>query len=194
MSEGLLESFLATARKTFALVIALASATVCPAAEPQRLTHDGKLKLAPTFVAGGAEIVYSVHELPKRVMIKRLSLSDAAQRHELPEGRASQFDVEFSRDQRYLVYSKSDIDRQLKLVVIDRKTGGEFVFSPPGTQRSTVRTPRLLPDLSRIIFTLNGPRGQQIASVNLQAEDLKQLTTSRGINGWPRIRLEQLIG
>ena len=178
---------MANVRKTHVLVIVLALVTVCPAAEPQRLTYDGKLKLSPVFIAGSTEIVYSVHEYPTRVMIKRLIVSDGTQHHELPEGQASQFDAEFSRDQHYFVYSKSDTDRQLKLVIIDRRKGEEFVFFPPGTQRSTVRSPRILPDLSRVIFTLNGPGGQQIASVNLQAKDLQPLTTSDGTNGWPAV-------
>ena len=169
------------------ILLVLVTNAVGRAAEPVRLTHDGKLKFAPVFVDDGAGIVYSVHEFANRVMIKRINLADGTQHHELPDGQASQFDADFSRDQRYLAYSKSDGDRQLKLVIIDRMLGQEFVFAPPGTQRSTVRSPRFLPDQSRVIFTINGPRGQQIASVNLQADNLEYVTTSDGTNGWPAV-------
>ncbi len=117
----------------------------------------------------------------------KLDLEDGRQSMVLPEGRASQFDASYSGDGKYLTYAKSDTDRQLKLVILDIAQGVESVFAPPGTQRSTVRTPRFVSAAKRVIFTLNGPGGQQIASVNLKAMDLKGLTTSNGANAWPAI-------
>lgn len=157
------------------------------AAEPVRITKDGKLKLAPVFINGGKEVVYSVHAEPKRVVLMKLDLDDGSPSMVLPDGRASQFDVSYSADGKYLAYAKSDTDRQLKLVILDIAQGIESVFAPPGTQRSTVRTPRFLSATKRVIFTLNGPGGQQIASVDLKAADLKGLTTSNGANAWPAV-------
>src|SRR6266542_7158017 len=49
--------------------------SAAPAAEPQRLTTDGKLKSAPVF-ANSKEIVFAVHEAPNWVALKRLKLKD----------------------------------------------------------------------------------------------------------------------
>ena len=159
-----------------------------PATEPnQLLTHDGKQKFAPVFVNGGQAIVYSVLERAQRVVLKRLDLTDGSQHLVLPEGNASQFDVDFSSDGRLLCYAKSDFDRQLKLVILDIQSQREFIFSPAGTSRSTVRTPRFLPGTAGVIFTVNGSGGQQIVAVDLEAKNPKELTTSNGANGWPAV-------
>src|SRR5947207_3181166 len=45
---------------------------------PQRLTTDGKLKIAPVF-ANRNEIVFATHEIPNLVALKRLKLLDGSQ-------------------------------------------------------------------------------------------------------------------
>ena len=158
------------------------------AAEPsQQLTRDGKQKFAPVFVENGQAVVYSTLQRAQRVVLQRLQLTDGSQQLVLPEGNASQFDVDYSRDGRLLCYAKSDFDRQLKLVILNIQDQREFIFSPPGTQRSTVRTPRFLPGNGGVIFTVNGARGQQIVAVDLKAKNPKELTTSNGANGWPAV-------
>ena len=120
-------------------------------------------------------------------MLQRLQLTDGSQQLVLPEGNAAQFDVDYSHDGRLLCYAKSDFDRQLKLVILNIQEQREFIFSPPGTSRSTVRTPRFLPGTGGVIFTINGTRGQQIVAVDLEAKNPKELTTSNGANGWPAV-------
>lgn len=44
-------------------------------AEPRRLSHDGKRKLAPAFI-NAQEIAVAVHESPNLVAIKRCRLQD----------------------------------------------------------------------------------------------------------------------
>ena len=156
------------------------------AAEPERLTHDGLLKFAPVFTSGGEEIVFSVHNVPNRVSLKRLRLSDGVQELVHPEVMAHQFDATFSADGRYHAFALSSNSPQLVLVVQDKLDGKEWTFRPQGA-RSTVRTPRMTPDGRRVVFTLSSPGGQQIASVNLQGEDLQRLTESTGTNCWPAV-------
>ena len=165
----------------------LMTGNLLAAGASQQLTHDGKQKFAPVFVEGGQAVVYSVLERAQRVVLQRLKLADGSRQLVLPEGNASQFDVDFSHDGRLLCYAKSDFDRQLKLVILNIQEQREFVFSPPGTQRSTVRTPRFLPGAAGVIFTVNGTRGQQIVAVDLKAKNPKELTTSNGANGWPAV-------
>ena len=190
------------------LLISLAT-SVLPGAEPQRLTEDGRLKFAPVFVLDGKEIVFSVHNVPNRVSLMRLRLADGNQQLLYPSLTTHQFDAEFSKDGRYHCFSMSATSPQLVLVIKDAKAGkstsakilqygqkdikertlnldGASIFKPQGS-RSTARTPRIMPDSRRVVFTHSGPGGQQIASVNMKGEDLKKLTQSSGTNCWPTI-------
>lgn len=157
------------------------------AAEPQRVTRDGQLKFAPVFIDGGKTLVYSAHNQPKRVSIIRLDLATGKQTLHYPIGSDSQFDIAFSRDRKVECFARSGGPRQLSLVIRSKVTGKDVVFDPPGAQRSTVRSPRFTPDGKRIVMTMNAPGGQQIVSLNLQGKDVRSLTASNGINGWPDI-------
>jgi len=164
----------------------LANALV--AGKPLRLTFDGKRKLSPAYMSAGDAIAYSVHEVPNQVIIKRLKLPDRSQDVLFPNDTAHQFDVAFSRDGRYWSYCRSAGVRQLILVVIDtRDNNRETTFLPSGGQRSTVRSLAFTPDNTRIVFTLSGERGLQIASVNVGCQDLKHITSSEGTNYWPSV-------
>ena len=46
------------------------------AGEPQRITQDGQFKFALVFVLGGKEVVFSVHDVPSRVSLMRMSLQN----------------------------------------------------------------------------------------------------------------------
>ena len=167
------------------LIIALI-ASGARADEPRRITDDGLLKLSPTFVGAGAEIVYSVHDVPNRVSLVRLKVSDGTRERLFPTLGDHQFDAAFSRDGRFLCFAKSQGSPQLVLVIRDLMEQREREFRPEGA-RSTARTPRFAPDGNRIVFMLSAPGGQQIASVDARGENLVRLTTSEGINCWPSL-------
>jgi Tol biopolymer transport system component len=152
--------------------------------EPQRLTHDGKLKLAPVFIASGTEIVFAVHESPNLVALKRLKLSDGSEERLHPEVAAHQFDAAFSPDGRFHAYAMSATSPQLVLVIQDTAEKKQSIFRPQDA-RATARYPTIAPDGSRVVFSLSDVGGQQIASVNVQGQDLKRLTQSTGMNSWP---------
>jgi Tol biopolymer transport system component len=169
----------------FVLLCVLPIITVC-AGEPERLTQDGRLKLAPTFTSDGEAVVYSVHDVPNRVSLMKLDLADGSQELVHPTLNDHQFDAAFSGDGRYHCFAMSSGSPQLVLVIKDLLEKRETVFRPDGA-RSTARTPQFLPDASRVIFTLSAPGGQQIASVDINGGDLKRLTQSTGINCWPSV-------
>ena len=153
-------------------------------AEPRRLTHDGKRKLAPVFAAGGEEIVFAVHEAPNLVCIKRLKLKDGTQERVHPGIAAHQFDPAYSADGRYHCFGMSSTSPQIVLVIQDLKEKQEAVFRPRDS-RAIARNPTIAPDGSRIVFTLSDNGGQQIASVDMQGKSLKRLTESAGTNTSP---------
>lgn len=156
------------------------------AAEPQRLTHDGAFKLSPVFVKNGSEIIYSVHDEPTRVSLVKLTLADGKLERIDTANTAHQFDADVSADGRYLCFVLTYTSPQSILVIRDLKDGKESRFIPKDA-RATVRSPKISPELQRVIFTLSDNGGQQIASVDLQAANLKRLSDSVGINLWPAI-------
>lgn len=161
-------------------------ASAVNAAEPMRLTTDGQRKLAPSFVLSGEAIVYAAHTVPNRVSIVQLSLKDGQQSPLYSSGSAHQFDPAFSVDGRYHAYCRTMSSPQIALVIKDTETGKESVFTPEGA-RSTARGPKIMPDGSRVVFTISAPGGQQIATVNMQGKDLKRLTETVDINFGPAI-------
>jgi len=156
------------------------------AAKPLQLTKDGVYKFAPTFTDEGRAVVFSVRDMPNRVSLKRLTLSDSKEQLLFPTMTDHQFDPAFSNDGRFLCYVRSSGSPQLILVVKNLKNDSEVVFHPQGA-RSTARSPRIAADNSRIVFTLSAPGGQQIASVDMSGKNLKRLTQSSGTNCWPSI-------
>src|SRR5215468_1188571 len=174
-SEALLPS-------VWGLLLALGLPTA-PAAEPQRLTTDGKLKSAPTF-ASRQEIVFAVHEAPNLVALKRLRLKDGTQELLHPTVKAHQFDPAFSPDGRYHCFALSATSPQLVLVIQDTKEKTETTFRPREA-RAVVRSPSISPDGRRVVFSLSDIGGHRIASVDLRGQDLKTITASAGMNTSP---------
>lgn len=170
-----------------ALCVVSLSGTAYAAGE-LRLTDDGKRKFSPVFLPDGESIAYCVHDEPTNVVVKRLSLEDSSEELMFPDDTAHQFDPAFSPDGRYWCYCRSGAERQLVLVVRDRQSqGAEKLFLPSGGLRSTVRSLTVTPDGTRILFTISCERGLQIASLNMQLEDLKFLTESEGTSYWPSV-------
>lgn len=170
----------------FAYVVIAVSAVRCMAAEPVRLTHDGAFKFGPAFAAGGEEILYSVHDVPNRVTLMRLRLSDGHQEVIDKTLKAHQLDPAESADRRFLVFCLSSTSPQTVLIVRDRKEKTESQYTPTGA-RSTARGPRISPDNQRVVFTVSQPGGQQIGTVDMNCDDYKQLTESGSTNCWPDI-------
>lgn len=155
-------------------------------AEPQRLTFDGQRKLAPTFTAAGQDVVFAVHESPTLVAIQRLRLADNSKERLHPTVADHQFDPAFSRDGRYHAFSKSATSPQLVLVIQDTKDKTEATFRPRDA-RATARSASFAPDGGCVVFSLSDVGGCQIASVNVQGQDLKKLAESPGLNCWPSV-------
>jgi Tol biopolymer transport system component len=152
-------------------------------AEPERLTTDGKLKSAPVFV-GRQEVVFSVHDSPNLVALKRLRVKDGTQEKLHPSVTAHQFDPAYSADGRYHGYAMSANSPQMVLVIQDSKEKTEAVFRPRDA-RATARGPSFSPDGKRVAFSLSDVGGHQIATVDLRGQDLKLLTAGPAINTSP---------
>jgi Tol biopolymer transport system component len=163
-------------------VLTFAGASV--AAEPTRLTHDGRLKMDPVFVNQGQDIVFTVLETPTQTVLNRIHLEDRSEERLHPKASTAEFEAAFSSDDRYCAYLQSRGNLTLRLVIHDTREGKESAVEPGGGF-SGMRHPSISLASGRVVFSLPGAGGQQIVSVDLQAQNRKQLTQGDGLNFWP---------
>jgi Tol biopolymer transport system component len=149
----------------------------------RQLTRDGRLKMDPVFLRGGEELVFTLQETPVQMSLMRLKLTDGSVERLHPQATASEFEAAFSPDGRYCAFVQSRANLNLKLIIRDTKQNRDAVFDPGGGFAG-MRRPSIAPDLSRVVFSIPSPTGQQIASVNLQGQDRKDLTQA-GLNNGP---------
>ena len=168
------------------LILMAVAATAARGAEPRRLTDDGRLKLAPIFLGTGEEIAFAVHDVSNRVTLMRLRLADGSQTRMFPAIEQHLLDVAVSRTGRYVAFTRAATSPQLSLVIRDSADNSEAVYNPMEA-RAGVRSPSFSPDGTRVIFGQSAPGGQQIASVDMKAGDLKLLTRAAGINTHPHV-------
>jgi Tol biopolymer transport system component len=167
-----------------ALAILAVATAALPAAEPVRLTHDGRLKRDPRFVRGGTQVVYSVVESPTIVRQMKLDLATGNVAALYPQAATSQFESTFSADERWHAFVEFRAVTNVKLVIRDTRAGRDAVFDP-GSDRAHLGNPAIDPRGGRIVFSLPRTVGQQLVSVNFEAGDLKPLTgQSEAIDDW----------
>ena len=154
-------------------------------AEPRRLTDDGRFKLAPAFLGDGDEIAFSVHDIPNRLTLMRFKQVDGSQTRMFPSIEQHLLDAVMSRSGRYVVFARAGTSPQLPLVIKDMISNAEAVYNPMDA-RGGLRSPSISPDETRVIFGQSAPGGQQIASVDMKAGDLKLITRAAGINTHPQ--------
>jgi Tol biopolymer transport system component len=145
------------------------------------LTRDGRLKMDPTFVNGGEELVFAVQESSTQVSLVRLKLADGSTARLHPQATTSDFEPTFSADGRYYAYVQNRGNLDIRLVVRDTRENRDL---PLEGNLSGARRPSLTPDGRRLAFSAPSATGQQIVTVNLQGQDRKNLTQT-GFNSWP---------
>lgn len=153
-------------------------------AEPQRLTRDGTLKLAPAVMNPAGDVVFAKHENPNLVALFRLKRGTGEVERLPPTVAAHQFDPAYSADGMWHCHAMSSGSPQLVLV-IQKMSTGETVEFRPREARATARNPSFLPGTDRIVFGISDVQGHQIASINRRGEDLQYLTRAAGTNCWP---------
>jgi TolB protein len=160
------------------------SQSTLPAAEPVRLTQDGRLKFSPVFCAGGREIVYVDLVNPTLYQLRRLRLDDKTNVPLHPDALTSEFEPAFSRDGQIYAYLKTRGPLSIGLVI--RSADGTLMGEvPPAPGFAGLRSPAISPDHSRVLYSFADKRNQQIFSVKPDGTDRRALTDSAGINNWP---------
>jgi TolB protein len=146
------------------------------AAEPRRLTSDGKFKLELQFVEEGEAIVYSLEEKPTVWSSMRLRLADGIASRVNEESGQSQFATSFSRDGRRYAYLQNTGNLHIVLVVRDT-VRNTTVTHDPAKDFAGVRSPTMAPDGSRVVFAFAEKAGaQQLYSFDPESGNRVALT------------------
>ena len=154
------------------------------AGEPRQLTRDGRAKQDPVFAPQGDAIDFAVFESQVQISLVRLRLSDGARTRLNPQSNTSEFELAYSRDGSHLSFVQSRGNLNLKLIIRDLKTGQEAVFDAGGGF-SGLHSPAFQPGTDRVFISIPAKGGQQLAAVNLQGQDRREITTWAGFTNWP---------
>lgn len=164
-----------------ALLIAIAPAS---AAEPQRLTHDGRQKSSPVFRNGGRELVYVDFADATLFQLRRLVLADGTSELLHPQVTSAEFEPTWSADGECYACLKLRGVLSIGIIVRD-KQGATLCEISPGPGFAGYRSPALAPDHTRLAFSFAERGAQQIYSSQLDGQKRQQLTATTGINNWP---------
>lgn len=169
--------------RSFTLLVLFAAASFSSAAEPVRLTTDGRLKFSPVFFDSGRFIIFADFEKPELFRLQKLNVATKAIEPLHPSANTSEFEPAVSADGRFYAYCRTRGVLSVGITVRNIAAGTDMDIAP-GTGFSGLRAPALSPDGSRVAFSF--AEGQQhLYVVDAQGQNRKALTTGSGINTEP---------
>ena len=157
--------------------------TNAEAAEPLRLTADGRVKSSPTFLNADT-LVYSLLEKPSQMRLMKLSLSAGTTAPIHPAETRNEFEPAVSADGRFLSFVQNRGNLSLALVIEDTQ-GDQSAEVPPGGGFSGMHCPTFAPDGSRILFSYPEEGRQKIFAVDSRGKNRQTVVDSTGVNNWP---------
>lgn len=155
------------------------------AAEPTRLTTDGRVKRDPVFSKpDGSELLFAVLDQPKQLRLMRLTVASGKVEAVHPDETRSEFEPAVSRDGRSLAFVQNRGNLSLALVIKDLMNGTQ-VEVPPGGGFSGMHSPAIAPDNSRVLYSYPEDGRQHLFVVGIDAKQPRRLVDSSGVNNWP---------
>lgn len=177
---------------TWCVLMATTIAIAVPisAAEPIRLTTDGRVKRDPVFLnRQGTELLYVVLERPTQLRLMKLNFADGSSSPLHPNETRSEFEPDVSRDGRFIAFVQNRGNLSLALVIRDLTENKQWEV-PPGGGFSGFHSPAFTPDMTRVWYSYPDKQRQPLNSVTPQATDLKAMVESEGVNNWPSFSLD----
>jgi len=155
------------------------------AAEPVRLTNDGRLKRDPVFLKpNGSELIYVVLDKPNQLRLMKFTLSNRVSVPVHPEETRSEFEPTVSRDGRYLAFVQNRGNLSLALVIQDLVENKQSE-QPPAGGFSGMHSPTIAPDDTRVLYSFPEDGRQHLFECSITAENRRRIVDSEGINNWP---------
>lgn len=168
-----------------AVVVGIGFGQLVIAAEPTRLTTDGRVKRDPVFSKpDGSELLFAVLDRPKQLRLMKLTLTNGKVEPVHPDETRSEFEPAVSRDGRFLAFVQNRGNLSLALVIKDLMNGTQ-VEVPPGGGFSGMHSPAIAPDNSRVLYSFPEDGRQHLFAVGLDAKQPRRLVDSSGVNNWP---------
>ena len=168
----------------WALVQFFTSSICSKAAEPVRLTFDGRFKCSPVACADGREIIYSELADPTLYRLMKLTVADGKSRPLHADAKTSEFEPAFSADGKFFAFLRTSGTLRVNLV-IQSETETQLADIPPGPGFSGMRSPAIAPDHSRVVYSFAEGGRQILFSVRTDGTGRETLVDSPGINNWP---------
>jgi TolB protein len=154
------------------------------AAEPIRLTHDGRFKFGPVFTGSGREIVYVELATPTLYRLMRLNLDDGTTAALHSEATTSEFDPAFSTDGKVYAFLRTVGALRVNLVIHER-SGTKLGEVIPTGGFSGMRSPAVSPDRQHVLYAIAEKGRHCLFEVRTDGSEKRKLTDSRGIDNWP---------
>jgi TolB protein len=150
------------------------------AAEPQRLTSDGRLKRDPVFIEGGKQVVFAAQDDSPQLVLCRLNLSDGNLQRLHPQSALPEFRPCYSSDEETLSFLQMTGNDVLQLKV--EHTLQQRTLAIPASKK-TVWHAAITPDGQEVVYAGSG----QIYSCPIGEDKEKQLTQTAGRNNHPTV-------
>ena len=157
--------------------------TSLTAAEPKRLTTDGRRKFSPVFI-DETELVYVDFVKPVLFQIQQMTLADGRVEALHSDAKAPEMEPAFSADGRYCAFVQTRGALSLALVIRDRRKNQDAAI-PPAPGFAGYRSPTFSPDGKRVVYSFAEEGKQSLFSVDIQAQNRRRLTDHVGIDNWP---------
>ncbi|TXT36154.1 MAG: WD40-like beta propeller protein [Planctomycetota bacterium] len=176
---------LAVLKLPLVLIAGLGIGQLLAAAEPIRLTTDGRVKRDPVFSKpDGSELLFAVLDRPKQLRLMKLTLANRKVESLHPDETRSEFEPAVSRDGRFLAFVQNRGNLSLAMVIKDLMNGTQ-VDVPPGGGFSGMHSPAIAPDNSRVLYSYPEEGRQHLFAVGIDAKNPTRLVDSSGVNNWP---------
>ena len=165
------------------VVLASLPGTFLTAAEPKRLTTDGRGKFSPVFIDETA-LIYVDFVKPVLFQIQRMTLADGRVEPFHSDAKAPEMEPALSADGRYCAFVQTRGALSLALVIRDRQKNQDAAI-PPAAGFAGYRSPTFSPDGKQVVYSFAEKGRQSLFSVDIQAQNRRRLTDHVGIDNWP---------
>ena len=156
------------------------------AAEPVRLTTDGKMKQDLCFTHDTQELIYSVLKTPQLIKLQRLNLESGNVEDFHTSANTNEIYIDFAKDMKHYAYIRNDGNLHTSLQVQDVEKGEVYSLNPGGGF-ACVRALTISPDGQNVVYSFPEMNGsQQLWQTDNKLQNKTELTKSDFIDAYPR--------
>ncbi len=168
------------------LLVHLLTPVATNAADPVRLTNDGKMKQDLCFTHDTRELIYSTLKTAQLIKLQRLNLETGAVEDFHASANTNEICIDFAKDMKRYAYIRNDGNLHTVLHVQDVEKG-ELHSLNPGGGFACVRALTISPDGQHVVYSFPETNGsQQLWQTDNRLQNKKELTKSDFLDTYPR--------